>query len=119
MDTVASVGPEEFRAHVGYLYSAPSPYLTPYQERSEVGIGFSSKVGNWRMAGSTRRDIETRHMVRTDFAIGYEDECFILEARFLKRFAENPATGTLYPSNTILLLRVGLKTIGDFGFRAI
>ena len=49
----------------------------------------------------------------------YEDECFIFEARFIKRYAEDPATNNLYPGATMLLFRLGFKTIGDFGLRAL
>ncbi|MCA3394972.1 MAG: hypothetical protein INF85_04925 [Roseomonas sp.] len=49
----------------------------------------------------------------------YEDECFIFETRFIKRYAEDPATNNLYPASTMLLFRFGFKTIGDFGLRAL
>jgi LPS-assembly protein len=49
----------------------------------------------------------------------YEDECFIFETRFTKRYAEDPATNDLYPGATMLLFRFGFKTIGDFGLRAL
>jgi LPS-assembly protein len=49
----------------------------------------------------------------------YEDECFIFETRFVKRYAEDPATGDFYPGATMLLFRFGFKTIGDFGLRAL
>jgi LPS-assembly protein len=49
----------------------------------------------------------------------YEDECFIFETRFIKRYAEDPATNDLYPGATMLLFRFGFKTIGDFGLRAL
>lgn len=119
MDTVATVGPEQFRASLGYLYTAPSPYLSPHQERSEIALGFSSKIGNWRLAGSARRDIETRHMVRSDLAIGYEDECFIFDVRYQRRFTvidegRGPDNG-----DTALLFRLVFKTVGEFGFNAL
>lgn len=103
----------------GYLYTPPVPYLTPVQTRNEVAAGFTQRLGHWRVSAYGRYDVELNRPVAVTATAGYEDECFIFEARFLKRFAEEPSTGNLYPANTLLLLRIGLKTIGDFGFRAI
>ena len=52
-------------------------------------------------------------------AAGYEDECFIIEGRASKRFAQDPATQQLYPADTVVLIRVGFKTLGEYGFRAL
>lgn len=103
----------------GYLYTPAVPYLAPVQRRNEVALGATQRLGHWRVSASGRYDIEQNRAVALTASAGYEDECFLFEARFVKRFAEDPATGSLYPASTILLLRVGLKTIGDFGFRAI
>jgi len=103
----------------GYLYTPEVPYLTPVQPRNEVAFGVSQRWGNWRVGAFGRYDIELNTPVVATATVSYEDECFLFEARFLKRFAEDPSTNNLYPANTILLFRIGLKTIGDFGFRAI
>jgi LPS-assembly protein len=103
----------------GFLYTPAMPYLTPFQERNEVAFGATQQWGNWRIGAFARYDIEINRPVVLTASIAYEDECFLFEARFLKRFAEDPATSNLYPANTILLFRIGLKTIGDVGFRAI
>ena len=49
----------------------------------------------------------------------YEDECFVFETRFSRRWAEDTATSSESPGSTLLLFRVTLKTIGDFGIRAL
>ncbi len=103
----------------GFLYTPAVPYLTPFQERNEVAFGATQQWGNWRFGGFARYDIEINRPVVVTASVAYEDECFLFEARFLKRFAEDPTTNNLYPANTILLFRIGLKTIGDLGFRAI
>ena len=120
VDTVAnlSLGPVTLSA--GYLWSPPLPYLTPARTRDEVGAGFTARIGeNWRIAVSGKYDLKLERAVLVQGAIGYEDECFILESRFIKRFAEDPATQNLYPANTVVLFRVGFKTLGDYFFRAI
>ncbi len=103
----------------GYLYTPSVPYLTPEQDRNEIALGFNQRIGNWRFGAFARYDIEINRPVVITASAGYEDECFLFEARFLKRFAEDPSTNSLYPASTVLLFRVGLKTIGDVGFRAI
>lgn len=103
----------------GYLYTQAVPYLTPFRDRDEVAAGITQRMGHWHVSAQGRYDLSASRAVSVSAAAGYEDECFILEARFLRRFAEDPATGSQYPSNTILMFRIGLKTVGDFGFRAI
>lgn len=103
----------------GYLYTPAVPYLTPVRDRNEVAAGFSQRFGHWRVSAYGRYDIDINRPVAITAAAGYEDECFLLEARFFKRFAEDPATNDLYPASTVLLFRIGLKTVGDVGFRAI
>jgi len=102
-----------------YLYTPAVPYLTPVRNRDEVALGFTQRIGSWRFSAFGRYDINFDRPVAVTASAGYEDECFLIEARFLRRFAEDPATQDLYPASTILMFRIGLKTVGDFGFRAI
>jgi LPS-assembly protein len=118
LSTTVSLSPRTTLT-AGYLYTPEVPYLTPVQPRNEVAFGASQGWGNWRISGFARYDIEINRPVVITASLAYEDECFLFEARFLKRFAEDPSTSNLYPANTILLFRIGLKTIGDVGFRAI
>ena len=104
----------------GYLYTVPSPGLQPSRTRDEVSLGASTRLGeNWRVGVFGRYDIDINRPVMLAATAAYEDECFLLEGRFVKSYAEDPATQRPYPSSTLLLLRVALKTVGDFGFRAI
>ncbi len=115
MDTVAGFGVPEFRVNVGYLQTAPSPYLTPYQERDEIGLGFNSRVGRWRFGAFARRDIETEKMTSAAASAAYEDECFIFDVRFQRRFTEvDDGRG-----DTSLLFRLVFKTVGELGFSAL
>ncbi len=120
VDTVAnlSLGPVTLSA--GYLYSPPLPYLTPSRVRDEVSAGFTARIGsNWRIAVSGKYDLGLDRPVLVQGAAGYEDECFIFEARAIKRFAQDPATQQLYPAGNVVLFRVGFKTLGEYFFRAI
>ena len=104
---------------VGYLKAPPVPYITPFAQREEIYLGVSQRLGMWRFSAFGRQNIELNQPVAAALSALYEDECFIFETRFIKRYAEDPATNNLYPGATMLLFRFGFKTIGDFGLRAL
>ncbi|MBX6374087.1 MAG: LPS-assembly protein LptD [Acetobacteraceae bacterium] len=115
---VLNLGPVSLSA--GYLYSVPTPGLQPPSTREEVSAGVNARLGEyWRVGAFARYDININRPVLYAASVAYEDECFLLEGRFVRNYAEDPSTQGLYPSNTIVLLRIGLKTVADFGFRAI
>ncbi|MCO6418868.1 LPS assembly protein LptD [Siccirubricoccus sp. KC 17139] len=119
-DTTATVSLGPVAVSAGYLYAPPVPYLLPTRSRDEVSLGVSARLGQyWRASAAGRYDLGIGRMVLLTGSVGYEDECFILEGRFLKRFAEDPTTNTTYPANTVVLVRIGLKTIGDYYLRAL
>ncbi|WP_371818991.1 LPS-assembly protein LptD [Roseococcus sp. SDR] len=108
----------------GYLFNNRLPQFPTSTGRNEVLVGASVQYrtaagGVWRAAGSLRYDVvaDTPAMIVANF--GYEDECFILEGRFLKRYARNTTTGEPFIGNTVFLVRLGFKTVGDYFFRAI
>jgi LPS-assembly protein len=118
IDVAATVGLGPVTVGGGYLYTTPTPQLN--RQRREVSGAVSTRLStHWRATAFGRYDVEIDRAVAAGVSATYEDECLIFDARFVKNWAEDPATSTLYPSNTLLLLRIGFKTIGDFGFRAI
>ena len=119
-DVSATIRPfEDTSFTLGYLQAPPMPYLNPVAQREEVYLGASQRLGFWRVSAFTRQDLQLNRPVATGLSALYEDECFIFETRFVKRYAEDPATNDLYPASTMLLFRFGFKTIGDFGLRAL
>jgi LPS-assembly protein len=104
---------------LGYLQAPPMPYLNPLAQREEIYLGASQRLGFWRFGAFGRQDMQLNRPVALGVSAMYEDECFIFETRFTKRYAEDPATNDLYPGATMLLFRFGFKTIGDFGLRAL
>jgi LPS-assembly protein len=115
---VLHVGATSFSA--GYLYTVPSPGLQPQRTREEISLGVNTRLGeNWRVGVFGRYDININRPVLYAASVAYEDECFLLEGRFVRNYAEEPGTQQYYPNSTLVLFRVGLKTVGDFGFRAI
>ena len=95
------------------------PFLNPVAQREEIYLGARQRLGFWQISAFGRQDIQLNRPVALGVSAMYEDECFIFETRFVKRYAEDPATGDFYPGATVLLFRFGFKTIGDFGLRAL
>ncbi|MFL5256160.1 MAG: LPS-assembly protein LptD [Rhodopila sp.] len=126
-DAVAGVGVPAFRVTGGYIYTNYDPYYyynTPappppgssfYFPRNEITLGASTQWGNYRLSGSMRRDLATNQMVFVGADAVYEDECFIFDLRFYRRYTSyNGDNG----SSAVLFL-LTFKTIGQFGYRAL
>ena len=126
-DATVSAGPEAFRMSAGYLYSTTTPYLfydnaptsaaslaalnTP---RNEVSVGANVKFGAWRFGGNARRDVRINKFVGLDAGGTYENECFIFDVRFYRRYTSLLADS----GDSGLLFNITLKTVGEFGFHA-
>jgi LPS-assembly protein len=103
----------------GYLF-APAASNGAYPQRDEIGAGGFLRINeNWRAGVFGRYNLELTRPVAASAALTYEDECLVFETRFLKSWAEDPNTGREYAGGTALVFRVTLKTIGDFGIRAL
>lgn len=119
-DVVSTISLGRVSLSGGYLDAPPVPYLNPSQRRLEVSTGIFARINdNWRVGVSGRYDLKLDRPVLIQANLVYEDECFLIDGRFIKRYADNPSTGQLYPGNTILLVRIGFKTLGEYYFRAI
>lgn len=103
----------------GYLGSDPPPNGT-YRKRDEVSLGGAMRLGeHWRLGAFGRYDRALERPVAAQAALTYEDECLVFETRFVRRWAQESSTLREVPGATMLLFRVTLKTIGDFGLRAL
>ena len=125
-DAVASAGTDLLRVSAGYLYSNTTPYYwydnaasatlhtIPGPPRNEISFNATTKFGVWRANGFVRRDLQTRKMVAVGLGGAYEDECFIFDVRYSRRY-----TSIAYDhGDTTVLFTVTLKTVGQFGFHA-
>lgn len=126
-DTLASVGAEQLRLTAGYIYTTYNPYnmfsqtpplpanSTYYVPRDEITLGASSKFDQYKVSGYVRQDLTTGRLVTVGANAAYEDECFILQMLFYRRYTSfNGDSG----SSTIML-QVTFKSIGQFGYRAM
>jgi LPS-assembly protein len=127
VDANAAVGTPRFRITSGYTYSAfnsytyysqaaPPPTGSPfYSPRNEVSLAASSNWGKYRISAFARRNLATNQMVAYGGDLVYEDECFIFDLKFNRRY-----TSYLFENGaTTLLLQFTFKTVGQFGYRAL
>ncbi len=126
-DALASIGDSRLRVTGGYLYTTfdpysfydqpppPPGYTGYYIPRNEVTLGANSRWGHYRLGAYGRRDLATNRFVALGLDGAYEDECFIFDIRFNRRYTSyNGDSG----SSTVLF-QLTFKTIGQFGFRAM
>ncbi len=83
--------------------------------RNEGTVGFSSSLGKYRFSGWARRDLQSNQMVSAGADAVYEDECYILDFKFARRYTSFNGDG----GDTTLLIQMTFKTIGQFGFKAL
>lgn len=126
-DTTASLGTNALRMSAGYTYSTYNPYqlyaYPPppgpasgyYTPRNEISLGMSSSFDNYRLAGLARRDLASGQMVSIGAMGGYEDECYIFDIRFQRRYTSvNNDKGA-----ATILFQMTLKSVGQVGVRAM
>ncbi len=121
-ETSARVGLGPISVSAGYMFTSPNPALTntPNLDRREVTGGVSAQIGRyWRVGAAGRYDVENSKPVSAGLNLVYEDECLVFTTSYNRSWAENTTQQSYYPSGETLLFRIGFKTIGDFGFRAI
>ena len=126
-DATVSLGTDRLRLTGGYLYSSFNPFFfydNPppppagsgyYTPRDEVTAGLSSRWEHYRFSLAARRNLATNQMIYYGAAVAYEDECFILDVRFTRRY-----TSLLNDhGSTALMFFFTFKTVGQIGYRAI
>jgi LPS-assembly protein len=126
-DAIATVGESKFSVYGGYIYTTDNPYTffdqpppppanSPFfVPRNEGTVGFSSSLGKYRFSGWGRRDLQSNQMVSAGADAVYEDECYILDFKFARRYTSFNGDG----GDTTLLIQMTFKTIGQFGFKAL
>jgi LPS-assembly protein len=124
VDASASFGPSWLKFNGGYLYSVTNPFAfydtaattaLASQPRNEVTLGATTKIGNWSFRASGRRDVRQNKMVALGLGTSYEDECFIFDVSFFRRYT---SIDNDRGSSTILF-QLTFKTVGQFGFHAL
>ena len=126
-DAIATIHGNTWSVNGGYIYTNFDPYTyydqpppppagnAYYFPRNELTLGVSQKWGNYRFQASARRDLETNQMVTMQGDAIYEDECFIFDLRYYRRYVTIDGDG----GSTAILFLLTFKTIGQFGYRAL
>ena len=129
-DATASVSGPHFSVSGGYLYTVNNPYTyydqpptSPapppagnafYTPRNEVTLGGQTNWGHYRFAAYGRRDLQLNQMVSLGADAIYEDECFIVDLKYNRRYTSfNGDSGS-----QSVMIQLTFKTVGAFGFRA-
>ena len=122
-DLQGSVGAPAFRVSAGYIYTATNPYFlydqpevpaSYFQHRNELTLSATSQVNRYKFSGYVRRDLATSQLTSAGVHASYEDECFIFDVNFNRRYTSlNGDTGA-----SIILFQLTFKTVGQFGFNA-
>ena len=126
-DATAAFGPRNLNVTAGYIYTSTNPYelydqvLPPpagssyYYPRNEISLAATASQGPYRLSAFARRDLATNQMVAIGGDAVYENECFIFDLRFYRRYTSfNGDDGS-----TTLLLQLTFKTVGQLGFNAL
>jgi LPS-assembly protein len=118
-DVSGTVFAGRFSVTAGYLGTDP-PANGAYRKRDEYSLGGTLRINDhWRVGGFGRYDRAAERPVSASASLVYEDECFVFETRFARQYAREQVTDRDLPGGTTLLFRVTLKTVGDFGIRAL
>ena len=120
-DAIASTGTPLLRLSGGYIYDFVNPYYyydTPqppasyFQHRNEATATVATQYGHYRLSANARRDLNLDKMVSAGVRGTYEDECFIFDASFNRRYTS--LDGDAGASQ--FLIQITFKTVGQFGF---
>jgi LPS-assembly protein len=122
-EALATFGEPWLRFNTGYFYYSTTPYyaldnppeVAVNTPRNEVSAGLSTNHGPYRLGVSARRDLRTGEMVSVAADAVYEDECFIFDIKFNRRY--NSINGD--NGDTALLFQITLKSVGEFGFHGL
>lgn len=127
-DGLVSAGVPLLRVDAGYFYSSTDPFLLYdqnyyqtgliptgfYVPRNEASVGVSSHRGNWTVSANARRNLENGQMVSLGADGKYENECFIFDVNFFRRYTSIDGDN----GDTTILFTLTFKTVGQFGFNA-
>lgn len=124
-DSVASFGGAPFRLGVGYIYTAVNPYAlydTPtvpasyLVHRNEISLNASTQLfDHYKATGYVRRDLNSSRLVAAGLRGTYEDECFIFDLNFSRRYTSlNGDNGA-----SLFLVQLTFKTVGQVGYNAL
>lgn len=124
IDASTTVGNKQFSLTGGYLYSSTNPYTlydqsaipaAYYVARHEITGGFSVNQDGWSVSANAQRNIQTGRFDAYQAKFGWENECMALNLIFYRRLT----SFNLDNGDTMLLVQITFKTLGNVGFNAL
>jgi LPS-assembly protein len=104
----------DFAVAGSYVFIGSQPQYSYETRRHEANAAASVQLGEfWRAFASMSYDIEQANLYSRGIGLAYDDSCFSFSVAYNETEAryDGDATGAS------LLFRVGLRTIGDYGYK--
>ena len=125
---LASVGTNLLRVNGGYIYSSTDPYYyydnnylastTPpasfFVPRHEATVGVNANYGFYHASAYAQRDLQSGKMVAVGLDGHYDNECFIFDVNFSRRYTSIDNDS----GDTSIIFTLTFKTVGAVGFNA-
>ncbi|HQU03014.1 MAG TPA: biotin/lipoyl-binding protein, partial [Acetobacteraceae bacterium] len=124
IDATATLGNKPFSVTGGYLYTSTNPYALYGQStipasyfvgRREITAGFTTAYDGWSVSANAERNIQTGRFDAINAKLGWENECSAVNMIFYRRFT----SFNLDKGDTVLLIQITFKTLGNVGFSAL
>ncbi|MCB1455977.1 MAG: LPS-assembly protein LptD, partial [Nitratireductor sp.] len=97
-----------------YNYIEAQPNYGYLNNRHEVSGSASVKLTDtWRGFGSFSYDIENKQLYTHGFGLAYDDSCYSFSVAYNRTETQYSGDQT----ETSLLFRFGLRTIGDYNYK--
>ncbi len=123
-DAIGTAGTPLLRVSAGYIYSAVNPYFlfnqptipaSYFRHRNEATVSASTQFDKYRASAYVRRDLDLAKMSSAGVRASYEDECFIFDVSYNRRYTSlNGDNGA-----SSILFQLTFKTVGQFGVNRI
>lgn len=103
-----------FGVSASYVFIDRQPQYAYNVRRHEVNAGASIRLNeNWRTFASLSYDIEQANMYQRGIGLAYDDSCFSFSVAYNE--SEDRYTGDT--TETSVMFRLGLRTIGDYDYK--
>src|SRR3546814_6364864 len=81
IELLLDVGPPALNLNLSYFFIKDDTIGDEFGDREEASFGIRSRLNeNWSIRFQHRRDLIEDRALRTAISLGYQDECFLIEA---------------------------------------
>ena len=109
-EILLDIGPAALNLDLSYFFIRGDDTTDEFGDREEISFGISSRLNeNWSVGFRHRRDLENERALRSTVSLGYQDECFLIEAIAQRT---NYSDGEIEADDSIFV-RVVFKYLGE------